>query len=84
VWIAGNEIDVIARRGGTLVFCEVKSKGGAGYGDPLEMLTAEKTRRVRRAAEAWLAVHPECAGLTVRFDVVFARGRRLGRLGAAF
>ena len=36
----------------------MKSKGGAGFGDPLEMVTPEKARRVRRAAEAWLARHP--------------------------
>ena len=29
VWAGGNEVDVIARRGRRLVFCEVKGKGGA-------------------------------------------------------
>lgn len=84
VWIAGNEVDVIARRGGTVVFCEVKSKGGTGFGDPLEMVSGEKMRRVRRAAEAWLAAHPDCAGLAVRFDVIVERGGRLGCVRAAF
>src|SRR5207237_6633295 len=83
VWIAGNELDVVARRGGTLVFCEVKSKSGPGYGDPLEMVSEEKVRRLRRAAEAWLAAHPECAGLDVRFDVIVERGGRLERPRAA-
>ena len=84
VWIAGNEIDVIARRGATVIFCEVKSKRGPGFGDPLEMVTEEKVRRVRRAAEAWLAAHPECSTLTVRFDVIVERGGRIGCLRAAF
>jgi len=66
------------------VFCEVKSKAGPGFGDPLEMVGAEKVRRVRRAAEAWLAAHPEHAGLTVRFDVAVERGGRLEVLRAAF
>jgi putative endonuclease len=84
-WIGGNELDVVARRGGTIVFCEVKSKGGPGFGDPLEMVDEEKVRRVRRAAEAWLAAHyPEHAGLTVRFDVVVERDGRLELLKAAF
>jgi putative endonuclease len=77
VWIAGNEIDIVARRGHVLVFCEVKSKTGEEFGDPLEMVSAEKVRRVRRAAEAWLAARPELAGCDVRFDVVAVRGRRL-------
>ena len=75
---------MIARRGSTVVFCEVKSKAGRGFGDPLEMVGEEKVRRVRHAAEAWLAGHPECAGLAVRFDVVVERDGRLDRIRAAF
>ena len=84
VWLAGSELDVVARRGRELVFCEVKSKSGDGYGDPLEMVTPEKMRRVRRAAEVWLARHPEHDGCVVRFDVVAVRGRRLECLRSAF
>jgi putative endonuclease len=84
VWLAGNELDVVARRGRTLVFCEVKSKSGEEYGDPAEMVTAEKVRRLRRAGEVWLARHPECAHCVVRFDVVAVRGRRLECIRAAF
>lgn len=84
VWLAGSELDVVARRGRELVFCEVKSKSGTGFGDPAEMVTPVKVRRLRRAAEAWLARHPECAACEVRFDVVAVRGRRLERIRAAF
>jgi putative endonuclease len=84
VWIGGNELDVVARRGRTLVFCEVKSKGGAGFGDPLEMVTDEKLRRIRLAAEAWLAAHPEAAALEVRCDVVVERQGRISQVRAAF
>jgi putative endonuclease len=84
VWLAGNELDVVARRGMQLVFCEVKSKAGEGYGDPAEMVSPEKMRRVRRAAEAWLARHPECGACDVRFDLVAVRGRRLECVREAF
>ena len=83
-WIAGNEFDVVASRGTTLVFCEVKSKSGADFGDPLEMVTEEKVRRVRRAAEAWLATRPRYARFEVRFDVIVERGDRLECVRAAF
>jgi putative endonuclease len=83
-WVAGYELDVVARRGRTVVFCEVKSKTGTAYGDPLEMVTPEKVRRVRRAAETWLAFHRECAGCLVRFDVIAVRGRKLECLRGAF
>jgi putative endonuclease len=84
VWAGGNEIDVIARRGRRLVFCEVKSKGGGGRGDPLEMVGPEKQRRLRRAAETWLAAHPECGRLEATFDVVAVRGRTLERISHVF
>jgi putative endonuclease len=84
VWAGGNEIDVIARRGRRLVFCEVKSKGGVARGDPLEMIGAEKERRLRRAAETWLSTRPEFAGLQATFDVVAVRDGKLERVRDAF
>ena len=61
-----------------------EAKGGAGRGDPLEMVTEEKQRRLRRAAGAWLAAHPEAAELEARFDVVAVRDGRLERVASAF
>jgi putative endonuclease len=84
VWTGGNELDMVVRRGRRLAFVEVKAKGGAGRGDPLEMVTEEKQRRLRRAAEAWLAAHPEAAELEARFDVVAIRDGRLERVASAF
>jgi putative endonuclease len=83
-WAGGHELDLVARRGGTLVFCEVKAKLGEGYGDPAEMVGAEKQRRLRQAAETWLAARPGLSRLEMRFDVVTVRGRTLHRLTAAF
>ena len=83
-WLAGAEIDVVARRGRVVVFCEVKSKSGDGFGDPLEMVDARKIARVRRAATAWLARHPELDGLDVRFDVIAERAGRIEHLADAF
>lgn len=79
-WAGGYELDLVLRRGRTLVFCEVKEKRGPRFGDPVEMVDAEKLRRVRRAARAWLAARPELAGLDVRFEVVALRAGRLSRL----
>ena len=80
VWIGGYELDLVVRRGRRLAFVEVKAKSGERLGDPLEVVTEEKQRRLRRAAEAWLAAHPECAGLEARFDVVAVRSGRVDRL----
>ena len=84
VWIGGYELDLVVCRGGRVAFVEVKAKGGAGRGDPLEMVSGEKQRRLRLAAEAWLAAHPECSGLEARFEVVAIRDGRLERVVDAF
>ena len=84
IWSGGNELDLVVRRGNRLAFVEVKAKGGGRYGNPFEMVTAEKQRRLRRAAEAWLAAHPELAQLEASFEVVALRGSRVERLRDAF
>ena len=84
VWAGGNEVDLIVRRGSALRFVEVKAKHGARFGDPLEMVTEEKQRRLRRAAEGWLASRPELARLRVGFDVIAVRDGRLQRVPEAF
>jgi len=84
VWIGGYELDLVVRRGRTVVFVEVKGKSGDRYGDPLEMVTPEKVRRIRVAALAWLAAHPEHRGCEIRFDVVAERSGRLERVAQAF
>jgi putative endonuclease len=83
-WIGGNELDLVVRRGRRLVFCEVKAKTAERHGDPFEMVGPEKQRRLRRAAEAWLAAHPDLVELEVSFDVVALRADRLERLANAF
>ena len=74
------ELDLVLRRGRRLVFAEVKEKTGTGFGDPLEMVDAEKQRRVAFAAEAWLARHPALAGLDVRLEAVSVRPDRVRRV----
>jgi putative endonuclease len=84
VWAGGNELDLIVRRGTTLRFVEVKEKRGTRFGDPLEMVTPEKQRRLRRAAAAWLGARPELGQLTVGFDVIAVREGRVQRVAQAF
>jgi putative endonuclease len=62
----------------------VKSKTGTRFGDPLEMVDDMKVRRVRAAADAWLARHPETGELEVRFDLIADRAGRLQHVPNAF
>jgi putative endonuclease len=66
------EIDLIARRGGLLVFVEVKSRRASEHGRAAEAVDWRKQRRLRRGAHAWLASNPVEARRTRsrRFDVI--------------
>lgn len=64
-----GELDIVARDVGALVFCEVKTRRGTGYGLPVDAVTARKQSRLRLLAQRWLAAHDEHAP-EVRFDVV--------------
>jgi putative endonuclease len=66
---ADGEIDIVARDGPTLVFCEVKTRRSARFGDPAEAVGVAKVGRLRRLALLWIAA----SGLhapDVRFDVL--------------
>ena len=63
-----GEIDIIARKGGFIVFVEVKLRKNADFGEAREFVTYRKQQRVIRAAELWL-VKNGCE-LQPRFDVI--------------
>ena len=64
-----GELDLVAREGDALVFCEVKTRRALGYGHPVEAVTVPKQRRLHLLAQRWLAAHEEHAP-ELRFDVV--------------
>ena len=64
-----GELDIVARDGDALVFCEVKTRRGVAFGHPVEAVTRTKQRRLRTLAHRWLAAHDEHAP-DLRFDVV--------------
>lgn len=69
-WRSGRgELDVVAREHDVLVFCEVKTRSGTGYGSPLEAVTPVKQARLKRLAAQWLDAHDQ-HGRRLRFDVV--------------
>jgi len=69
-----GEIDIVAEKGGCLVFVEVKSRGRNA--DEAMALGAVNQSRISRAAQYWLARHPKENAKDIRFDVIFlAPGR---------
>lgn len=77
---AGNELDLVVRRGRRLVFVEVKERTSTTYGGGIGAVDREKRRRVRRVAAAWLQHHPEAGELEIRFEVAAVRGNRVERV----
>ncbi len=78
-----GEIDIVARRRGTLIFVEVKAR--ERLDDAAEAVIVRQQRRIIAAAEAWLATHPEDANRDIRFDVVLVAPKSLPRhIMAAF
>lgn len=66
---AGAELDLVCERGDQVVFVEVKTRSGRGYGTPAEAVTRLKRRRLARAALSFL-VRRGWLDRPCRFDVV--------------
>ncbi len=69
-----GELDIVAtdpsQRHPVVIFCEVKTRSGQGYGSPFEAVTQGKRRRLRRLGLLWLA-QPHIRGFPrMRFDVI--------------
>lgn len=69
-----GEIDIIARRGRVLAFIEVKAR--PDLDQAAAAISPAQQQRLVRGAEAYLARHPQFAGLEPRFDAMLvAPGR---------
>ncbi len=67
-----NEVDLICydpREEGELVFVEVKTRTGTGFGPPAASVTADKQRVLSEVAQAYL-YEQDWEGAPARFDVV--------------
>jgi putative endonuclease len=74
---ADGELDIVARDGVILVFCEVKTRRSERFGTPAEAIGAVKVQRLRRLACEWI----RASGLStpsMRFDVVSVRPQASG------
>lgn len=67
-----GEIDIVAREGDVLVFCEVKARDNEAFGPPECAVTRRKQRQIRKVAEGFL-YEQSIADQICRFDVVTVR-----------
>jgi putative endonuclease len=54
---AEGELDIVAAQRQVLVVCEVKTRSSDRFGTPLEAITRQKQRRLRRLAICWVVAH---------------------------
>lgn len=77
-----GELDLVARDGAVLVFCEVKTRSSTDFGDPAEAVIRTKATRIRGLALRWLAEQRDLGGSAfwpeLRFDVVSVVRQRSG------
>jgi len=77
-----GEVDIVARRGRTLAFIEVKLR--AGLDDGLYAVTPRMQARITRAAEHFMVSKHRLNGTFPRFDVIAVSGLRLRHLDNAW
>jgi putative endonuclease len=75
--VPSGEIDLIVRRGGVVAAIEVKAR--ADFAIAGEAVSERQRRRIARALEHFLLIHPELSRLVLRFDVMFVAPRRWPR-----
>lgn len=64
-----GEIDLICRDQETIVFLEVKARPSARLGAGIEAVNADKRRRLRAAANAYIRRH-KLYDAACRFDII--------------
>lgn len=78
-----GEIDIIARDGAYLVFCEVKYRDTDEKGHPLESVSPAKQKKISQCALYYLSKQ-ECTDVACRFDVVGILGEEIVLIKNAF
>ncbi len=66
--VSVGEIDIVARRGGLVIYVEVKAR--KDLSDAAVAVTPRQTARITRAAGAFLQAHPRFSDFDQRFDVI--------------
>ena len=79
-----GEIDLIARDGETLVFCEVKYRYNGGTGDPAAAVDYRKQNQIRKVAMYYLMKNKLSEWTPCQFDVIAFEGEKMTHLENAF
>ena len=70
-----GEIDIIARRGNTIAFVEVKARETTDHA--AEAISEMQQQRIATAASVWIGASPAFANFDMRFDAVLVAPGRI-------
>ena len=73
-----GEIDIIASKGNTLAFVEVKTRSRTDMGLPCQAVNCAKQKKIKKTAAFFLLYAPQLSQLQPRFDiaeVLFSGGK---------
>jgi putative endonuclease len=79
-----GEVDIIAQKDGIIVFIEVKTWTVFSIDSVQYSIDKKKQTRIIKTAELFLSAHPEFDELTMRFDVIFIKGKTFTHIQNAF
>lgn len=70
-----GEVDIVSRKGDTVVFVEVKTWDVLGMESLEHSIDSRKRGKIRKTASLYLLRHPELGGCRIRFDLIFLSRR---------
>ena len=79
-----GELDLVCRRGRSVVFCEVKTRSSDAFGAPVEAVTRDKQMRLRRLAARWLEDAAGFRPVEIRFAVASVLDGEISIVTGAF
>ena len=77
-----GEIDLIGKRGGIIIFAEVKKR--RSIANAADAVTFKSRRRIERAADLFMARHQEFAPCAMRYDIVAIANWRIAHIRQAW
>lgn len=78
-----GEIDIVAKDGDYLIFCEVKYRRNNAKGSPLEAVTFAKQKRISKVAFYYITTKKK-EDMPCRFDVIGILGNKIQHIKNAF
>ncbi len=72
-----GEIDIVAQKGENIAFVEVKTRKSDSFGTPAEFVTAQKQKKLIKAAYTYIQEHNLDAAFTFDIVEVYIDGRKV-------